>query len=176
MSSVTEQEILDAVNKIGGLKSLGPDGLHAVFFHKCWSMVKDSVISLVQDFFANGTSLRLINHTNIALIPKIDHLEYVDNFRPIRLCNVIYKIVTKILVNRLKPILNQIISQNQGAFAPNRSIHDNILIAHELFSSFKNKKGKTGQMAVKLDLGKAYDLLDGNYIQKTLTKFGFSYE
>lgn len=174
MLPVTEQEILNAVNNISGLKAPGPDGLYAIFFQKCWSTVKNSVISLVKDFFVSGSSLRLINHTNIALIPKIDHPELVDNFRPISLCNVIYKIITKIIVNRLKPILNQLISHNQGAFAPGRSIHDNILISHELFCSFKNKKGKLGQMAVKLDLEKAYGFLDWKFIQMTLIKFGFS--
>lgn len=114
--------------------------------------MKNSVINFVKDFFDNGSSLRLINHTNIALIPKIDHPDSVDNFRPSSLYNVVYKVITKIIVNRLKPILEQLISHNQGAFAHGRSIHDNILIAHELFCSFRNRKGRMGEMAVILDL------------------------
>lgn len=88
---------------IGALKAPGPDGFHAAFFQKCWKVVGPWVIDLVRDFFTNGSSLNLINHTNIALIPKVDNPETVSNFRPISLCNVTYKIITKIMVNRLKP-------------------------------------------------------------------------
>ena len=74
---------------------------------------------------------------------------------------------------KLGPVLENCISLNQGAFAPGRSIHDNILIAHELFSDFNRKKARTGSMAIKLDLEKAYDLLDWNFIKAVLEKFGF---
>lgn len=82
--------------------------------------------------------------------------EVVSHYRPISLCNVIYKVITKIMINRLRPLLQQLISQNQGAFAPGKSIIDNILIAHELFSDFQKKKGRVGAMAIKLHgLGKS---------------------
>lgn len=86
---------------------------------------------------------------------------------------MIYKVITQIMINRLRPLLQQLISQNQGAFVPGKSIIDNILIAHELFSDFQKKKGRVGAMAIKLDLEKAYDLLDWSYIQACLSKFGF---
>lgn len=86
------------------------------------------------------------------MIPKVENPSKVNDFRPISLCNVSYKILTKILVKRLRPLLEKCISKNQGAFAPGRAIQDNILIAHEMFSDFERRKGRNGAMAVKLDL------------------------
>lgn len=97
----------------------------------------------------------------------------VNHFRPISLCNVSYKIISKTIVNRLRPLLAKCISKNQSAFAPSKSIFDNILIAHELFSNFGRKKCRRGDMAIKLDLEKAYDFLHWNYIKHCLAQFGF---
>lgn len=80
-------------------------------------MVKGNIISMVNDFFQNNSSLKLINHTNIALIPKVENPEIFSNYRPISLCNVSYKIITKIIINRLKPLLNFCISKNQSALS-----------------------------------------------------------
>ena len=136
-----ENEIYQAVNQTGALKAPGPDGIHAIFYQTYWNQIKHLVIDFVQDFFRNNSSLTKLNETNnIVLIPKTDAAESVNHYRPISLCNVSYKIISKIIVNRLKPLLNKCISNTQGAFAPGRSIYDNILIAHELFSSFARKK------------------------------------
>ncbi|XP_024200132.1 uncharacterized protein LOC112203389 [Rosa chinensis] len=173
LKPVTMDEIHLPVNSIGPLKAPGPDGIHAMFYQKHWDLVKDKMSDIVLDFFQNNTSLRLLNHTNIALIPKVESPEIVSHFRPISLCNVVYKVISKILIARLKRLLVKCISRNQGAFAPGRSIVDNILIAHELFSSFNKKKATSGSMAIKLDLEKAYDSLDWNYIKLCLHRFGF---
>ncbi|KAL6134561.1 hypothetical protein ACLB2K_066792 [Fragaria x ananassa] len=170
---VTEQEIFAVVNSIGALKAPGPDGIHASFYQNCWQEVKESVIPMIQACFNDGNNLNFINHTNIALIPKVENPSKVNDFKPISLCNVSYKILTKILVKRLRPLLEKCISKNQGAFDPGRAIQDNILIAHEMFSDFERRKGRNGAMAIKLDLEKAYDLLDWNYIQECLHKYGF---
>lgn len=119
---ISDDGIWDVVNGIGDLKAPSPDGLSAGFFHGCWDQIKDFVFSLIKKFFNNRTSLRLINHTNIALIPKIDNPETVSNYRPISLCNVSYKIITKIIIKHLKPLLDLCITQNQGAFVPGRTI------------------------------------------------------
>ena len=115
---------------------------------------------MVSAFFHNGHLLKEINRTFITLIPKLEGLEASHHYRPISLCNVSYKIISKILVNRVKPLLNKIISPLQGAFAPGRLINDNIMLAHEIMHSFKKKKGKTGYMAVKLDMENVYDKLE----------------
>ena len=86
--------------------------------------------------------LTQINHTLIALIPKVDNPSSTAQFRPISLCNSFYKIIAKILDNRMRPILKKIIDPVQSAFVPKRSIHDNILLTHEIMNKFKNMKGK----------------------------------
>ncbi|KAL6134011.1 hypothetical protein ACLB2K_066244 [Fragaria x ananassa] len=146
LKQITDDELWEAVNAIGALKAPGPDGLHASFYQNCWMEIKDTVIPMIKGIFNDSTTLNLINHTNIALIPKVDEPSKVNDFRPISLCNVSYKILTKILVKRLKPLLTKCISKNQGAFAPGRAIQDNVLIAHELFSDFQRKKGRVGSL------------------------------
>ena len=105
--------------------------------------------------------LKSINHTFITLIPKVQNPEKVTNFRPISLCNVIYKIISKVLANRLKPMLHSIISKTQSAFIADRLITDNILIAFESLHHMKtNCTGKKGFMAMKLDMSKAYNKVE----------------
>ena len=101
-----------------------------------------------------------INSTFIALIPKTDSPISFNDFRPISLCNCLYKIISKIIANRLKPILQHIISSNQSAFLKGRSIHNNAIMAHESFYSLKKKHGNGGFRAVKLDMQKAFDQMD----------------
>jgi hypothetical protein len=84
----------------------------------------------------------------------------VNQFRPISLTNFNYRIVSKILATRLKPFLNKIVSPNQFAFLKGRLIHENSILAHEIFHSMKNKKGNGGLMAIKLDMEKAFDFME----------------
>jgi len=84
--------------------------------------------------------LRQINHTFLALIPKGDNPTETQHFRPISLCNTVYKTISKILVNRLRPLLDKIVSPFQSAFIPGRSIHENILLTHEIMHKFKKTK------------------------------------
>ena len=121
----------------------------------------DDVVSAVLDFLNNGNMLPEINHTNIVLIPKVKDPEKMSDFRPISLCNLIYKIISKVLANRLKQVLPYIISPKQSAFVPGRLITDNVLMAYEtLHTMHARKKGKKGSMALKLNISKAYDRLE----------------
>ena len=102
-----------------------------------------------------------LNHTNIVLIPKVKQPEKMSDFRPISLCNVMYKIISKILANRLKYILLSVISPTQSAFVPGKLITDNVLLAYEtLHAMHTRKKGKKGSLALKLDIRKAYDRME----------------
>ena len=122
----------------------------------------------------SSSILKSINHTFITLIAKVNNPERVSNFQPISLCNMIYKIVSKVIANRLKPMLHSIISDTQSAFIANRLITDNILIAFESLHHMKNNCiGKKGFMALKLDMSKAYDRVEWIFLEKILLKMGF---
>jgi hypothetical protein len=97
----------------------------------------------------------------------------VHQFRLISLCNIIYKIISKILANRFKAHLHLFISPYQSAFVPSRSIQDNTIMAHELFNVINSKKGRGGLMAIKIDMEKAFDRMEWNFLLAILSKLGF---
>jgi hypothetical protein len=117
---------------------LGPDGFPARFFQKNWLTLKSVIIGGVKAFFESGLMPPEVNETAIVLILKISEPEHLKDFRPISLCNVIYKVIVKCLVNRLRPLLHDIIEPTQSAFIPGRMITDNALIAFECLHALRN--------------------------------------
>ena len=119
------------------------------------------MINAVLDFLNNGIMEPDFNYAHIVLIPKIKSPEKITDYRPISLCNVIYKIISKVLANKLKQILPNLISASQSAFVPGRLITDNFLVAYEsLHAMHCRKKGRRGSLALKLDVSKAYDWVE----------------
>uniref|UniRef100_A0A803NHF6 Reverse transcriptase domain-containing protein n=1 Tax=Cannabis sativa TaxID=3483 RepID=A0A803NHF6_CANSA len=113
-----------------------------------------------------------VNATNIVLIPKVQNPKRTNHFWPISLCNVMYKVISKIIVNRIKPILPKLIYPTQAAFVPGRNIQDNNVLVQEIIHSFNRKRGKEGFFAIKIDLMKAYDKLSWGAINQVLSCFG----
>ena len=129
----------------------------------------------VLDFFNFDVFYKDINATNIALIPKVSNPTRIIEFRPISLCNVIYKLIAKVLANQMKKVLPAIISSTQSAFVPGRLITDNILVAFEALHTMDGRmKGREGYMALKLDMNKAYDRIEWSFLELMMRKIGFN--
>ncbi|XP_060965763.1 uncharacterized protein LOC133034618 [Cannabis sativa] len=171
---VLEEEVKTAVFQMHPDKSPGPDGMTPTFYQRCWHIVKQDVVGVVQRFFATGAFDEACSDANVVLIPKKKGPETMKDLRPIALCNVLYKIVTKVMTNRMKPFMDSIVADSQSAFIPNRLISDNIMVSFEVLHYLKRKRqGKTGCMALKLDMSKAYDRIEWSFLEAVLTKLGF---
>lgn len=118
--------------------------------------MKPNVFALVKDVLGGHDFPEGLNDAFIVLIPKVDALRKANQCRPIGLCNIVYKIVTKVIANRLKPIVPIIISPTQCSFVPKRQITDNIIIVQEMLHTMRGKKGKMGSTVVKIDFEKEY--------------------
>jgi hypothetical protein len=169
----TDSEIYDSLLSLGRTKAPGPDGFTTLFYVKYWEHIKSTVLSAVGDFFSHNQLLREQNHTFIALIPKKLGASSVQQFRPISLCNIIYKIISKLLANRLKPLLPKFISPFQTAFVPGRLMQDNSILAHEMLHTLKHKRGRGGLMAINIDMEKAFDKMEWPFLLAILKQLGF---
>ncbi|GKA93351.1 RNA-directed DNA polymerase, eukaryota, reverse transcriptase zinc-binding domain protein [Tanacetum coccineum] len=169
---VSNAEIKKAMFMIDDNKAPRPDGYTSHFFKKAWNVVGNAVCKAVREFFDTGRILSEINSTVIALVPKLQTPDKVSDYRHIACCNVIYKCISKVLDERLKKYLGKLVSQNQSAFIPNRQIQDNILISQELLKGYNRKNGPK-RVALKIDLQKAYDTVNWNFLEDILNGFGF---
>ncbi|KAK2390980.1 hypothetical protein QL285_064484 [Trifolium repens] len=172
---ITKEEVRAALFQMHPDKSPGPDGFNPAFYQKFWEICGDEVFAAVKDWLWRGYFPSSLNETNICLIPKGDNPVSMKDFRPISLCNVLYKVVSKLLANRLKGVLGKYISEEQSAFVEGRSIIDNALIAIEIIHCLKRRtKGAKGELALKIDFSKAYDKVEWSYLKGVLVKMGFS--
>ncbi|XP_020259065.1 uncharacterized protein LOC109835503 [Asparagus officinalis] len=169
---VTKDEIKRAVFSMADNKSPGPDGYGASFFKSAWSTIGDEVILAVEEFFSTGKMLGTINSTSITLIPKVSCPNTPADFRPISCCNFLYKIISKILANRIQSVMGCLISEAQSAFVKGRHITNNILLAHELVKNY-GRKHISPRIMVNIDIRKAFDTINWNFIKEMLQGLGF---
>lgn len=160
---------------MGPFKALGPDNFPSCFYQNNWEILRSEVSDAFLHFFETGELDESLNATNIALIPKIPNPDAVSDFRPISLCNILYKLISKILANRIKKVLPTIISSTQSAFIPRRLITDNITATYETMHTMQtNMWSKMGYMGIKLDMSKAYDRVEWPFLEAIMGKLGFS--
>jgi hypothetical protein len=155
-------------------KALGVDGFNAGFFQTHWPLVKPCVVDAVLGFLNGGELPEEVNKTLLVLIPKVAHPQDLSQFWPISLCNVLYKLCSKTMANRLWKVLDEVVSVEQSAFVLGHLITNNILIAYECIHHLRNKKGKQGGCAIKLDMAKAYDRVEWRFLECIMRALGFS--
>ena len=131
------EEVLKTLHQMDPLTAPGLDGMSPIFYKSFWHIVGKDVLEVVLTALNSGTISKSINSTFVALIPKIKDPKKVSDFRPISLCNVVYKLIAKVLVNRLKLILPYVVSESQSAFLSGRLITDNVLVAFETLHFLK---------------------------------------
>jgi len=165
------QEVTEAVWDCDSNKSPGPDGINFGFIKEFWPDIKDEVMRFVSEFHRNGKLSKGINATFIALIPKVDCPQKLNFFRPISLVGSLYKILAKLLANRLRGVIGSVVSESQSAFVKNKQILDGILIANEVVNEACQSKKEL--MLFKVDFEKAYDSVDWGCLDSVLGRMAF---
>jgi hypothetical protein len=173
LEQCTLEELSEVLKGFSKDKSPGPDGWTVEFFLHFFDMVGPDLLAMVEDTRIRGEVFRPINSTFIALIPKTNHPTSFSDFRPIALCNLCYKIITKIIARRIRPILSRTLSDEQLGFLKGRQILDAIGTTHECLHNIKAKKLQA--VILKLDLKKAYDCTNWDYLRLMLLHCGFGH-
>lgn len=175
ISNVTEEEVKAATFSMHPDKSPDPDGLNPTFFQVFWSVVGGEVIRFCKNYMRTGELSVGVNKTLVCLIPKVKVPTSMSEVRPISLCNVLIRILSKFLSNRLKYCLGRLIYDKQSALMEGRLLTDNAMFAFEVNHYMKRKKqGKHGVAGLKIDISKACDRLKWSFIENMMKKFGFN--
>ncbi|KAL2923459.1 hypothetical protein RDABS01_014950 [Bienertia sinuspersici] len=167
IATFTDEDIKKAFFSMNGDNAPGPDGFGAHFYKHNWDIVGPAVMQATRSFLESGKLLQEMNSTFLTLIPKVQCPQDVSEFRPIACCNTLYKGITKLLCSRLKEVLPNLISENQGAFVHGRYIVHNIMVCQDLVRKYRRKNSSPSCM-IKLDLRKAYDTVEWNFIEEMM--------
>lgn len=168
----TRDEVKNAVFAMNSNGAPGPDGFGGSFYHKHWDIIGEDVFNSVHQFFSQGWILPNLNSNLVVLIPKFPGADTIENYRPIALANFQFKIIIKVLADRLATIVPKILSDNQRAFIHDRHISDCICITSEVINML-DKRAFGGNIALKIDIKKAFDTMDWDFLLQTLRSFGF---
>ncbi|CAA0811982.1 Unknown protein, partial [Striga hermonthica] len=170
----SREEVRDAVFGIDPNSVSGPDGFSSLFYQVCWDIVEPDVEEAMLDFFSGHRMSDSFTSTSVVLIPKRPNPSSWSDYRPISLCNVTNKLISKILNGRLSPLLPSLISPNQSGFVKDRVISDNILLAQEMIHDISHADWKRSlNVALKLDMAKAYDRVEWSFLREALARMGF---
>ena len=169
--SFSENEVWNVINRSDGNKAPGPDGFNMHFFKTYWSLIKADVMRIFEQFFESGSFDKRLNASFIALILKCTSALGLNEFRPISLVGCIYKILAKVLANRLRDVIDKVIGPNQFSFIKGRQILDCSLVANEVIDEIEKKR--TGGLIFKVDFEKAYDSVDWSFMDSIMAKMGF---
>lgn len=166
------EEIKRAVFSLPKDKSPGPDGFSMCFYQTYWEVIKFDLLSVFQDFYSGTADLKRINYAHIVLVSKVVGANLPCQFRLISLLNCSYKLITKVLANRLANVINLLVDKAQVGFLRNRFILDNVAIAQEVISEIHDKKLEG--ILLKIDFEKAYDKVNWDFLLELLKARGFS--
>ncbi|KAL3570845.1 hypothetical protein D5086_028094 [Populus alba] len=172
LSPVSQDDIRQAVFSIANEKAPGPDGYSSFFFKEAWLIVGGDFYAAIQDFFHTGRLLKQVSHSIIALVPKFGNVSSPSDYRPISCCNVIYKVLSKILAGRLAQALQEIVSPMQNAFLGGRYMSDNINLVQELLRQYYRKRSSP-RCLLKVDFKKAFDSVQWDFLESLLCHLGF---
>ena len=165
------EEVFQVLKDLQGDKAPGPDGFSMAFFHRCWEVVGDDVMGFFEEFHTHCKFEKSLNATFIALIPKKRDALNIRDYRPISLVGSMYKLLSKVLANRIKQVLESLISNSQNTFVGGRQTLNSVLIANECLDS--RLKSSIPGILCKLDIEKAYDHVNWDCLLHLLAKMGF---
>eukprot|EP00253_Pinus_taeda_P032627 PITA_32627 len=166
-SPITEKEVSEVLKEMKNGKAPGSDGFNVDFFKACWNIVKEDIIRVMEDSRLNKTILRALNTSFISIIPKQGNAQTPERYRPIGLCNVVYKIISKVMAKKLKPLMPSLVSREQSGYVEGRQILDNIIQAHEVVHSLTSER-KLGMIIWVMALGtsSSFSILINGYPSK----------
>ncbi|XP_070022732.1 uncharacterized protein [Nicotiana sylvestris] len=157
---VGREEVKQALLGIDDNKAPGCDEYNSYFFKKIWHIVGEEITTVVQDFFESANMCKAINCTTIILIPKIQNLTNIRDFRPSSCNTILNKLISKVITTRMQGVMDRLVDNYQADFVPGRLITDNILMSHELVKGY-GRKSISPRCMLKIDMQKTYDLWSG---------------
>ena len=166
-----EEEVFVSLHELNGEKATGPNGYTVAFWQFSWETVKGEVMTIFKDFLVFGKFVKSLNSTFIVMVPKKEGADDFKDFRPISLVGSLYKLIAKVLANRLKKVMSRLVNKAQNAFVEGRQILDASLVANEVIDSMTRRKEKG--ILCKLDIEKAYDKLNWKFLLTVLKEMGF---